>query len=222
MKNLHRQFPCRLALAVCLLLGAVPADAASVVVVDNSPPNHLGGNNMGYAFQAEDFSLAAAATVTDVSFWSLETDAAYRGNISWSIMSNGAGAPGAATLASGTQAAVSRTALGSYLGLNEVRNDFGLNAPLTLVPGTYWLVLHNGAPGDLGDPNEFIWESAANNATLRGAERFDLAGSWTATGTEHAFQVSAVPEPAQVLMLLVGLSLLTCAKRREQRSDNFA
>ncbi|MDL2354128.1 MAG: PEP-CTERM sorting domain-containing protein [Pseudomonadota bacterium] len=222
MKNSYRQVPCRLALAACMLFGATPADAASVVVFDNSAPNHLGGNNMGYAFQAEDFSLAAAASITDIRFWSLESDGAYRGSISWSIMSNGAGAPGATTLAAGTQAAVSRSALGSFLGLNEVRNDFGLNAPLTLVPGTYWLVLHNGAPGDLGDPNEFIWESAANNATARGAERFDLAGSWSTTGTEHAFQVSAVPEPAHLLMLLAGLTLLTYARRRDQRCDIVA
>lgn len=221
MRKLKQQFCSLLACAACMLTGLAPATAAGVVIVDNSPPNHLTGNNMGFAFQAEDFSLSAGATLTGVHFWSLETDSAYRGSISWSVMSNGSGGPGATTLASGSQASVSRTALGSYLGLNEYLNDFALNAPLALGAGTYWLVLHNGPNSNLDDPNEFVWESAANNATQRGAERFDLAGAWTTNGTEHAFQVLAVPEPAQVLMLLAGLTLAAGLRRREQRSERF-
>lgn len=220
MRNLKQQFCSLLACAACMLSGLAPA-AAGVLIFDNSPPNHLTGNNMGYAFQAEDFSLSAGSTLTGVHFWSLEADSTYRGSISWSIMSNGSGGPGATTLASGTQSTVRRTALGSYLGLNEYRNDFALNAPVALGTGSYWLVLHNGATSDLGDPNEFLWESAANNATLRGAERFDLAGPWTTTGTEHAFQILAVAEPAQVLMLLAGLTLAACLRRREQRFERF-
>lgn len=220
MRKLKQQFCSLLACAACMLTGIAPA-AADVVIVDNSPPNHLTGNNMGFAFQAEDFSLSAGTTLTGLHFWSLEGDSAYRGSISWSIMSNGSGGPGATTLASGNQSSVMRTALGSYLGLNEYANHFALNAPLALGAGTYWLVLHNGPNSNLGDPNEFVWESAANNATMRGAERFDLAGAWTTNGTEHAFQILAVPEPAQVLMLLAGLTLAAGLRRREQRSERF-
>lgn len=221
MRNLKQHFCCLLAGAACMLSGQSPAAAAGVVIFDNSPPNHLAGNNMGYAFQAEDFSLAAGTTLTGVHFWSLEESGAYRGSISWSIMSNGSGGPGATTLASGNQASVSRTALGSSLGLNEYLNDFALNAPLVLGAGSYWLVLHNGADSNLGAPNEFLWQSAANNAGMRGAERFDLAGPWTPTGSEHAFQILAVPEPAQVLMLLAGLTLAASLRRREQRTERF-
>lgn len=220
MNNLKQQFRRLLACAACLLCGAAPYASASMVVVDNSPPNHLTGNNLGFAFQAEDFSLAVGATLTGISFWSLEGDSAYRGRISWWIRKDRNDAPGA-TLARGIQADVTRTALGSYDGLQEYRNDFALNAPLTLEPGTYWLVLHNGAPRKLGDPNEFLWESTADNGSLSGVERFARSGPWTSTGTEHAFQVSAVAEPAQVLMLLVGMTLLVCLKRRDQRSENF-
>lgn len=222
MKNLKQQFSCLLILAACLLAGGAPHAAAAVIVVDNSPPNHLSGNNLGFAFEAEDFRLAASTTLTGISFWSLEASGAYRGSISWSIMSNGAGAPGGVTLASGTQSAVNRTALGAYIGLNEFRNDFSLNAPLALGAGTYWLVLHNGTPSNLGDPNQYYWESAAANDTLRGAERFDPAGAWSTTGSEHAFQVSAVPEPAHVLMLLAGLPLAAFLRRRDPRSARFA
>lgn len=220
MRNLKQQLCCLLACAACMLTGLSPA-AADVVIFDNSPPNHLGGNNMGFAFQAEDFSVPNGFSLTGIHFWSLEGAGAYRGSISWSIMTNGSGAPGAVTLVANNQSTVSRTALGSYLGLTEYRNDFALNAPVALSAGTYWLVLHNGPNSDLGDPNEFLWESAANNATMRGAERFDLAGPWTPTGTEHVFQILAVPEPAHVLMLLAGLTLAASLRRREQRTERF-
>lgn len=221
MRNLKQQFCCLLASAACMLTGMAPAAAADAVIFDNSPPNHLTGNNMGFAFQAEDFSVANGFSLTGIHFWSLEGAGAYRGSISWSIMSNGSGGPGATTLVANTQPTVARTALGSYLGLTEYLNDFQLNAPVALSAGTYWLVLHNGANSDLGDPNEFLWESAANNATMRGAERFDLADPWTPTGTEHAFQILAVPEPAQVLMLLGGLILAAGLRRREQPCARF-
>jgi hypothetical protein len=169
----------------------------------------------------EDFTLAAGTTVTGIRFWSLELDSAYRGSISWSIIQDGGGAPGT-TLASGVESGVARSALGSYLGLQEFRNDFALSAPLSLGPGNYWLVLHNGAPGNLGDPNEFLWESAAANSSLSGVERFANSGAWATNGTEHAFQISAVAEPAEVLMLVIGMSLLVCLKRRNARSESFS
>jgi hypothetical protein len=218
MKSPKQQLKRLLACAACL--GALPYAAAQVLVVDNSPPTHLTGNNMGFAFQAADFTLAAGATLTGIRFWSLELDNAYRGTISWSITQDGGGAPGTA-LASGVESGVTRSALGSYLGLQEFRNDFALNAPLSLGPGNYWLVLHNGAPGNLGAPNEFLWKSSAGNGSLSGVERFANSGPWTTYGIEHAFQISAVPEPAEVLMLMIGMTLLVCLKRRDQRSDNF-
>ena len=222
MNNVKQQFRRLLACAAFVLCGPAPYAAASVIVVDNGAPDHLTGNNLGFAFQAEDFNLVTGATLNGIRFWSLEGDGAYRGRINWSIRQNsGSDAPGA-LVATGTQAAVTRTALGNYGGLAEFRNEFALNAPLTLGPGSYWLVLHNGVPGNLGDPNEFLWESTVDNNTARGVERFARSGPWSTTGTEHAFQVSAVPEPAQVLMLLMGVSLLACLKRRDQRSGNFA
>lgn len=221
MNKLNQQFRRLLAGAAFLLCGAAPYAGASVIVVDNGPADHLTGNNLGFAFQAEDFNLAGDTTLNGITFWSMEGDGAYRGRISWSIRENNRrDAPGA-LVARGIQADVSRTALGSYDGLQEYRNAFALNTPLTLGPGTYWLVLHNGAPRNLNDPNEFLWESAADNNTLRGDERFARSGPWSTTGTEHAFQVSAVPEPEQVLMLLIGMTLLACVKRRDQRSANF-
>lgn len=220
MKNLIQQLCCQLACASVMLFG-LPHFAQAQIVYDNGPPDHVSGNNLGFANQAEDFRLSAGQTLTDVHFWSLEQSGAYRGSISWSILGDVGGVPGA-VLASGTQGLVSRTSLGSVLGLNEYRNDFDLNVQLALGTGNYWLVLHNGSFADQGDPNEFLWETAAANATMRGQESFDNGATWGTNFNEHAFQVSAVPEPAAVLMLLAGMVLVGSLRRRNLRTPAFA
>ena len=211
----------QLLLALCALGGAAHAQA-DVIIYDNGAPNHVSGNNMGFAYQAEDFHLSAATTLTDIHFWSLEADGAYRGSISWSILCDCGGAPGSNVLASGTQSMVTRSSTGSYLGLNEYSNSFLLNAPLNISAGNYWLVLHNGAMSNLGDPNEFLWETTNNNATVRGMESFAIGGAWTTNAQEHAFQISAVPEPAHALMLLAGLVVATGIGRRQRATEQFS
>ncbi|HZV65483.1 MAG TPA: hypothetical protein VFG03_11320, partial [Telluria sp.] len=79
MKNLKQQFCCLLTCAATLLGSTSAAACGSPVVYDNGAPNHLSGNNLGFARQAEDFTLCSATTVTDVHFWSLEADSSYRG-----------------------------------------------------------------------------------------------------------------------------------------------
>jgi hypothetical protein len=221
MRNMKEHFCCLLACAAVLLCGAPAPARAATVVFDSGPPNHASANNLGFAWQADDFGLAAGTSISNISFWSVEAAGAYRGSISWAIVS-GLGASGGVTLASGTQSMVSRTSLGSVLGLDEYRNDFSLNAPVALGAGTYWLVLHNGSFSNLGDPNEFLWETAAANGTAGGLESFDSGATWSPNGNQHAFQVSAVPEPASVAMLMAGSLLMACLRRRQQRPEPFA
>jgi hypothetical protein len=47
-------------------------------------------------------------------------------------------------------------------------------------------------------------------------ESFDGGVTWTSNFNEHAFQVSAVPEPASVLMLAAGMLLVSALRRRDQ------
>jgi hypothetical protein len=214
MKNLRESIRSVLTCASMLACGVA---SAGPTTYDNGLPDYQGGNNMGYAWQAEDFTVAAGQTPTSVTFWSLEESGAYRGSVSWSILS----APGGTALASGTASSVSRTSVGSYLGLSGYRNDFDFGIVLGLSAGTYWLVLHNGSFSNLGDPNEFLWASAAANTSLAGMESFDGGATWSSNFTQHAFVLSAVPEPASVTMLAGALLLASCLRRREERSAPF-
>jgi hypothetical protein len=217
MKNLKepiRSFLTCASLLACALPGLA---SAGTTIYDNGPPDHQSGNNMGNAWQADDFTIGTGQSPTSLTFWSLEDIGAWRGSISWSILS----APGGASLGSGTSTNVTRTSTGSFPGLSEYRNelDFG---NLGLAPGTYWLVLHNGSFNNLGDPNEFLWETAAGNGSQLGMESYDGGLTWTGNFNQHAFVLSAVPEPASVAMLATGLLLAACLRRREQASAPFA
>jgi hypothetical protein len=214
MKKIQQQFRHALACAaaLCCMHGA---HAAGPVVFDNGPSDHISGNNMGFALQADDFTLGGEAVLESIVFTSAEASGAYRGSIWWAVMGNEGGMPGATTLASGSQSSVLRTSLGQFDGLTEYSNSFRLNAPLQLAAGTYWLVLHNGSPTDFGDPNEFLWASAAANKSYGGAESFGPGAAWTGNFNEHAFRVSAVPEPAQLLMLLAGCGAVFGLRRRQ-------
>jgi hypothetical protein len=214
MKNLRESIRSLVACASVLACGAA---SAATPTYDNGPPDYQSGNNMGYAWQAEDFSVRSGETPTSVTFWSLEEDGAYRGSISWTILS----APGGPALFSGTTTSVDRTSTGSYLGLNGYRNDFDFTSGLYLPGGTYWLVLHNGALGNLGDPNEFLWATTGANGSQQGMESYDGGVTWSPNFSQHAFVLSAVPEPASVAMLAGGLLLAGCLRRREERSSNF-
>jgi hypothetical protein len=217
MKTIQQQFLRALACAATLCC-MQSAHAAGPVVFDNGPSNHISGNNMGFALQAEDFSLSGATILDGIHFTSAEAAGAYRGSIWWAVMSNDGGMPGAMTLASGSQSSVERTSLGVVDGLTEYSNSFRLNAPLSLAAGTYWLVLHNGSPTEFGDPNEFLWATAAANKSFGGVESFGTGAPWTGNFNEHAFRVSAVPEPAHALMLLAGGAFVFGLRRRQQAS----
>lgn len=213
MKNLRQSIRCLLACAPMLACGAA---GAGTPTYDNGVPDYLDGNNMGYAWQAEDFTVGRDQTPTTVTFWSLEDNGAYRGSISWTILS----APGGPAVFSGTSSSVSRTSTGTYSGLTGYRNEFDLGSSLYLSAGTYWLVLHNGAFDNLGDPNAFYWATTGANGSLPGMESDDGGLTWTSNFNQHAFILSAVPEPASVAMLAAGLLLAGCLRRREE-NPNF-
>ena len=220
MKNIKRWIRGALAGPVFGLLALTASPAANAAVVyNNGGPNQADANNMGIALQADDFVLSAATSITDIHFWSLEAAGDYRNGIFWALALNAGGSPGA-FIASGFQSVVTRAATGlNALGFSEFQNDF-LITPTSLLAGTtYWLVLHNGQRSNVGDPNDFYWETAPNNGTVRGRESFDNAASWDTNGNEHAFFLTGnvpnvVPEPATALILATGLAGLLGMRRK--------
>ena len=191
------------------------------MVYDNGAPNQASGNNMSFAYQAEDFVLAASTTISDVHFWSLEAVNAYRGGFYWALHGNTGGAPGV-LIAGGFQSAVTRTSLGPVAGFGtEFRNDFDLNTATPLIAGTYWLVLHNGAFGNLTDNGlDFLWETTALAKGFAGHE--DYGTGWTPNPAEHAFQLTGpnvvnVPEPMTGGLVAAALAALLFTRQRARR-----
>ena len=209
-------------LLACLAAFAVPASAGPVVY-DNGAPNQASGNNMSFAYQAEDFVLAANTTISDVHFWSLEAANAYRGGFNWALHGNTGGAPGA-LIAGGFQNAVTRTSLGAVAGFGtEFRNDFDLNTATALLAGTYWLVLHNGAFGNLLDDGlDFLWKTTARAGRLGGQEDLGDGFGFGSNGAEHAFQLTGpnvvnVPEPMTGGLVAAALAALLFTRQRARR-----
>ena len=209
-------------LLACLAAFAVPASAGPVVY-DNGAPSHDSGNNMSFAYQAEDFVLAANTTISDVHFWSLEAATAYRGGFYWALHDNSGGAPGA-LIADGFQKAVTRTSLGAVAGFGtEFRNDFDLNTATALTAGTYWLVLHNGVFGNLIDTDpDFLWETTAVAKGFAGQEDIGDGFGFGSNGAEHAFQLTGpnvvnVPEPMTGGLVAAALAALLFTRQRARR-----
>jgi hypothetical protein len=171
--------------------------------------------------QAEDFTLATAAKITDVHFWSVEGQSSYQGSVSWGFYSNVGGVPGA-LIASGNTSAVTRTATGNSLFFGtEFLNDFDI-LPVSLAAGSYFLGLHNGL-SSVDSRSEYYWETQSTSVGANGQEDVSPfgVGSWFDNGHEHAFYLTGeattnpVPEPSSIALVGLAMCGIGIARRRK-------
>lgn len=205
-------------IALLFWLAACPADAATVF--SNGGPNLLGGNEMTAWVGAEDFVLAADATLTDGHFWTLETPdgSPWDGTLDYYLFLSDTGRPAATPFSTGSAVNVVRTPTGNAdSGDLEVEYSFDFAAPVALSGGTtYWLGLHLAANFTR---NDIYWENTSAGFGSDGlASLGGPSGNWSHTMKEHAFFLtgSTVPEPSS--LTLTAFAIITLHGMYSKRS----
>jgi hypothetical protein len=205
---------------ILMLAGASPSHA--VPIFDNGGPLTGGGDDfisdLDWPGQiADDFSLEAGLNVIgDIHWWGVYAFAETPGvdDFTIEIYSNVSNAPGA-TLVSLDLGSANRMDSGIDQTDGHDIYKFWVNtSPIALDPGTYWLSIFNDTSADLDD--DWYWSKSA----LTGNSMWSTNGgaSWTIAGSEQAFNLTPIPEPATMLLLgsgLVGLAGLSRKKFRK-------
>ena len=189
--------------AAWLLAGAAPARAA--LPFDTGAPS---GAPFAYAFDSSDF-YAGLVTLDE---------AAQLSSIAAHMVGGSAGETFTLTIYSDSATHLPDTALYAATatftvdGWNGVAGLSGWN----LAAGSYWVGLEIGALDTLG--------TATGNALLdRGTPRplaqtaFNSGSGYVSSPVDFGLQVSAVPEPANVALMLAGLVGLVPLTRRTRR-----
>jgi hypothetical protein len=187
---------------VCAIsLGAQTRSPAQDTIYDNGGSGRVDGWEMTRWVEADDFTLATAARVSGVTFWSNAIPGSFAGTIYWEIYTNNPGNYPGTLVASGYSQNVSHTATGvtSFGPFREFLTTFDI-APVALQPGRYWLALHNG-PESNNTTADFFWAATARQTgfpshnRVAGAPTVWFSNAFPGLQADLAFQVRGTPAP---------------------------
>ena len=171
--------------------------AHSALVYNNGAPNQVYGVNMSANWVAEDFTLAANTTITNIRFWSIQSAAGdYSGSLSLAIYADVGGAIG--SFVTGLSGAFTETATGLSTGFLYGEYVFDIPSSIALSAGNYWLALLDGLSPNPDTPSEMLWETTAAGLGSK-AQYFDSpTETWVDSGLNLAFRIDgreAAPPP---------------------------
>jgi len=208
-----------------VVVGASQIEGATVLFDAGEPAGT--GHWISYKFDGsrapvyDDFSLPTPATLTGITFWSVEADD-WDGRLEYYIHTDQGGVPTIAPLVHGSGTGVARESTGRvFPGGSEYTYSFNIEEPLELSGNsTYWLGLYLGSTDSSG---ALFWDITQSDFGANAVRATFSQGvpTWQQLSAPNAqnvaFQLSGVPilEPSTLsLLALSGLAMLRRRRRR--------
>lgn len=196
-------------LFIFLLVSCVDHKAEGDPIYDNGSPNHTPGQVNGYEIttwiEADDFSVNVPTRIDAATFWDFETVGSFEGSIVWQVYSNTTSDTPGDLLFTGIASNVAHTATGfQYFAFREFLNTFDIPY-ITLLPGKYWIAIHNGPLSNHTTQNVF-WETTATVGSVTSvSDATPFNHFWQNNGSpaELAFHLEGVAEPQIIAVDLV-------------------